>query len=98
MNQPIKDIKSLKAKILPILQTYQVTKAGVFGSLAQNNLKPTSDIDILVEIQKDISLLDFIDLKFKLESVLHRPVDLVEYDTIKPALKQRILNEEIQIL
>ena len=47
-------------------------------------MKESSDIDILVEIEKDINLLDFVALKHELEETLGRKVDLVEFDTIKP--------------
>lgn len=61
-------------------------------------MKADSDIDILVEIGKDISLLDFVGLKLELEEALKNKVDLVEYKTIKPLLKERILKEQVMIL
>jgi predicted nucleotidyltransferase len=52
-----------------------------------------------VEIRKkNFSLLDFVGLKLELEDALGREVDLVEYDTIKPRLKDVILKEELAIL
>lgn len=91
-------INNIKDKILPILQPYSVKKVGLFGSSVRGNMTKTSDIDVLVDIGKDISLLDFIGLKLELEKTLGRMVDLVEYQTIKPALRERILNEQVQIL
>ncbi len=44
-------------------------------------MREDSDIDILVEIEKDISLLDFVGLKLEIEEALGRKVDLVEYNT-----------------
>jgi len=61
-------------------------------------MKESSDIDILVEIDRDISLLDFVALKLELEEVLGKRVDLVEFDMIKPRLKERILREQVVIL
>jgi len=57
-----------------------------------------SDLDILVEIEQDISLLDFVGLKLEIEQALNRKVDLVEYSTIKPLLRERILSEQEIIL
>jgi predicted nucleotidyltransferase len=48
-----------------------------------------------VEIDKDISLLDFVGIKLEIEEKLGRKVDLVEYSTIKPLLKENILKEEV---
>ena len=56
-----------------------------------------SDVDILVELGKDISLLEFVGIKDELEDSLGRSVDLVEYQAIKPRLRSRILSEEIRI-
>ena len=91
-------IEEIKKKILPILEDYRVKKIGLFGSYARGEIKENSDIDILIEIEKDISLLDFVGLKQEIEEALGKKVDLVEYDTIKPLLRERILNEQVVIL
>ncbi|OQX52666.1 MAG: hypothetical protein B5M53_08070 [Candidatus Cloacimonas sp. 4484_209] len=92
------NIEEIKSKILPILQRYGVKKAGLFGSCVREEMRGDSDIDILVEIEKDISLLDFVGLKLEIEKTLEKKVDLVEYDTIKPLLRDRILKEQVEIL
>lgn len=95
MTQIIENVKPL---MLPILSRYGITKAAVFGSAAKGTCRPDSDIDLLVEIGKDLSLLDFVGLKLDLEEALNRKVDLVEYDTIKPLLREQILAEQEVIL
>ena len=92
------DIEEIKQKILPILHQYDAQKAGLFGSCVRGEMKEDSDIDILVEIQQDISLLDFVGIKLEIEEILGREVDLVEYNTIKPIIKEEILREEVRIL
>ena len=92
------DINKIKQKILPILQDYGVEKVALFGSCVRDEMEEDSDIDILVEIKKDISLLDFVGLKQKIEEALGRKVDLVEYDTLKPLLRERILKEQVVLL
>lgn len=91
-------IEEIKRKILPILKKHGVTKAGVFGSIVRGEAREDSDIDILVEIESDISLLDFVGIKLEIEEALGQKVDLVEYKTIKPLLKERILSEQVAIL
>ncbi|MEE9465782.1 MAG: nucleotidyltransferase family protein [Candidatus Neomarinimicrobiota bacterium] len=92
-------INEIKRKALPILRKYDLKKAGIFGSIARGDLREDSDVDILVEIGRDdLSLLDFVGIKLELEYALGRKVDLVEYDTIKPLLRERILAEEVPIL
>lgn len=92
------DINKIKQKILPILQDYGIKRLALFGSCVRGEMKKDSDIDILVEIKADISLLDFVGLKQKIEERLGRKVDLVEYDTLKPLLRERILKEQVVLL
>jgi len=92
------NIDEIKRKIVPILQKYGVKRASIFGSAVRDEIREDSNIDILVEIEKDISLLDFVALKLELEDILGRKVDLVEFDTIKPKLKDRILKEQVVII
>ena len=94
----ITQIEEIKRKILPILQPYGVKRVGLFGSYVRGEMREDSDIDILVEIEKDISLLDFVGLKLEIEEALGKEVDLVEYNTIKPLLRERILSEQVIIL
>jgi len=95
MQYTISDIKML---VLPILQKHGATAAGLFGSIVRDEMTEDSDIDILVEIAKDISLLDFVGIKLEIEDALGGKVDLVEYNTIKPLIRDRILAEQVVIL
>jgi hypothetical protein len=94
----MESVQEIKEKINPILRRYGVTKAAIFGSLVKGEAKSGTDVDILVEIESNMSLLDFIGIKIELEEVLKMRVDLVEYDTIKPIIKERILAEQVVIL
>jgi len=91
-------VEKIKKKILPILKSHGVKRAALFGSAARGRMKPTSDIDVLVEIKKNISLIDFIGIKNELEDALGRAVDLVEYDALKPRLKEQVLRDRVTIL
>ena len=83
---------------MPIMKKYGVRKAALFGSFVRREMKGNSDIDVLVEIGDDASFLDFIELKQKLEEKLGKKVDLVEYDTLKPLIKENILKEQVVLL
>ncbi|GBE54559.1 nucleotidyltransferase domain protein [archaeon BMS3Bbin15] len=92
------NVEEIKNRILPILKKYGVTRAGVFGSVVREEATKDSDIDILVEIDGKMSLFDFAGLKLELEEALGRKVDLGEYSTIKPIIREQILSEEVAIL
>jgi predicted nucleotidyltransferase len=91
-------IKEIEQKILPILKEHNIKKAGLFGSCVRGEMREDSDIDILVEIEDNISLLDFVGINLEIEEALKRKVDLVEYSTIKPLLKEKIIREQVGIL
>lgn len=90
-------LEEIKKKVRPILKKYGINKAGVFGSTARGEAE-TNDIDLLVKIDREISLLDFIGIQQELEDKLKMKVDLVEYDSLKPALKKDILKEEVPVI
>lgn len=90
-------LEEIKKKVRPILKKYGIKKAGVFGSTARGETE-TNDVDLLVKIDQKISLLDFIGIQQELEDELDMKVDLVEYDSLKPALKEDILKEEVPVI
>jgi len=91
-------IDEIKQRILPVLNRHGVKRAALFGSIVRGEMKADSDIDIVVDIDRDLSLLDFVDIKLEIEDVLQKKVDLVEYDAIKRLIKDRILKEQEVIL
>jgi len=91
-------IDEVKNKILPVLYYHKVKRAALFGSIVRGELREDSDVDILVEIDKDLSLLDFIGIKQEIEDQLEHRVDLVEYDMLKPRIKDAVLKEQLVIL
>lgn len=94
-----KEIEKIKSKIAKVLKKNKVSRAGIFGSYSRGEQNKNSDIDIAVEINdNNLSLLGFIKLIRLLEEILKRKVDLVEYNAIKPKIKEKILQEEIRII
>ncbi|MBS3947476.1 MAG: nucleotidyltransferase family protein [Dethiobacter sp.] len=74
------------------IKEYGVKRIGLIGSYAQNNQSVDSDIDLLVEFNKKEKTFDnYMELKFFLEDMFVRKVDLVIAETIKPDLKSEIV-------
>jgi predicted nucleotidyltransferase len=86
-------VQKIASMRLELSERFTVTRIGVFGSFARGEAGPESDVDILVELT-DPTFDHYMDLKFRLEDVLKRPVDLVMADTVKPRLKP-IIDQEV---
>jgi predicted nucleotidyltransferase len=76
---------------------YGVIEIGLFGSYTKGNQKKSSDVDILVEFEKAIGLITFVQLKNHLSDLLGVNVDLVIKKALKPKIGERILSETVYI-
>lgn len=69
----------------------------VFGSRARGEEGPDSDLDLLVDLEPDRSLLDVISIKQDLEDLLGCSVDVVTEGGLSPYLRERILAEALPL-
>lgn len=73
------------------IRNYGVNRIGLFGSFVRNEQTDKSDIDILVEFEKNNENFDnYMSLLFFLERLFSKKVDLVIYDNVREELKQEI--------
>lgn len=87
-----KEIAGKTEENIEKIKKYGVKRIGVFGSYVRNEQKSESDVDILVEFEKGKKTFDnYMDLKFFLEELFKRKVDLVVIEAIKSDLKPYIL-------
>ncbi len=76
---------------MPMIKGYGVKRIGLFGSFARGEQTDFSDVDVLVEFHHDQKTFDnYMDLKYFLEELLDRKVDLVIAEAIKPDIKSNI--------
>ncbi len=85
-------------KLRAILEKYNIKKAEVFGSVARGEARSGSDLDLLVEFPKGVSLFEIGRLQYELEHLLGVKVDLVNRKTVKPILKPYIMRDLIRII
>jgi len=86
-------IKSIQDNLGEI-KGYGIKRIGIFGSFVRSTQDAKSDIDVLAEFYPSQKTFDnYMELKFFLESILHRKVDLVIKEAVKPRIKPYILNE-----
>ena len=76
---------------------YRVGFLALFGSAARREATETSDVDLLVEFETEPTFDLFMDLKFRLEELLGRPVDLVTRAGLRDGLKERVEREAVRV-
>lgn len=91
------DFEQLKQVIAPILTHYGVRRCSVFGSVARGESNEQSDIDFLVELPPQSTLLDLVGLELDLKETLKRDVDIVTFRSLHPLLKSIVEREAIDL-
>jgi len=95
---PISKILTEKREeILRIAMKHGARNLRIFGSYARGEERPDSDIDLLVEMERDRSLLDIIAIKHDLEDLIQRKVDVLTVNAISPYLKDNILQSALSL-
>jgi uncharacterized protein len=79
------------------LQRYGVKSLALFGSAARNNIARSSDIDFLVQFEQP-TWANYIGLKFCLQDLLGRDVDLATPDALKPAIRPVIEKDLLYVI
>jgi predicted nucleotidyltransferase len=88
-------------EINKLCASHKVKSLYAFGSILNDNFNETSDVDLIVDFQS-IDLMDYadnyFDLKFSLEAIFNRPVDLLEVNAINNPYFLKSLNSQKQLI
>lgn len=94
----LSELKSiLKEKKAELAEMFFVSNIFIFGSYANETQTEQSDIDLLVETTRPISIFKFVNLKEYFENILGKKIDLGTPDSLKPVIKNKILKEAVQV-
>lgn len=91
------DALALLRKHEPELRSrFGVAKIGIFGSFSRGEERPDSDVDILVTFRQGEKTFDnFMGVRFFLEDLFQRRIDLVTDASLKPLIRDPILRDVI---
>jgi hypothetical protein len=95
--RPIIDVDA--AQLAAVCRRFQVERLAVFGSAARGEMRPDSDVDLLVEFrpEAEIGFIEYGGLMLALSELLGRKVDLVSRPALKPLLRDAILSEALPL-
>jgi uncharacterized protein len=82
-------------KLADLCRHYGVRELSLFGSAARAEMRPDSDIDVMVEFDSAvrIGLIQFESFSADLEALIGRKVDLVTKGGLKPWIRPYVLKE-----
>lgn len=86
-------------QIAALCRRYYVKELRVFGSAARKDMRPDSDIDLLVEFEEGrrVGLLHYSRLMVDLSALLGRPVDLVQSEALRPRIRSAVEREAVKV-
>ena len=80
-----------------IAARFGVRRLALFGSAARDELRPESDVDVLVEFEGAATYDGYFSLKDHLEALLGRPVDLVTERGLKPRARRQVERDLVRV-
>ena len=83
--------------ILRLATQHGARNVRVFGSLARGEARPDSDVDILITLEPERSLLDLIGLQQDLEDLLGCKVDVVMEASVSPYIRPQVLQDAVAL-
>ena len=93
-----------REQVLRILHEHQaeldalgVRRLVLFGSVARDEARPGSDVDLLVEFERPTGLFGLFALQNRLEELLGCPVDLGTIDSLKERYRAQVFAESINV-
>lgn len=98
MQQISQQLAIHKEQILHIISQHGATWPRLFGSVARGEEHAHSDIDILITLNPDRTLLDIIAIKQDLEDLLNCSVDVVTEAALSPYIREQILQEAVPFM
>ena len=68
-----------------------------FGSVARDEARPESDVDVLVDLARPFGLFRFLELQEYLQRIFGRSVDLCTSDSLKARIREQVPREAVSV-
>lgn len=88
-------IDELRDMLTPIFVKYDLLKVSIFGSYARGTALENSDINLLIFIDENFDLEDYINFKKEVTKAVGKNIDVLEYRCINRRMEADILNEAV---
>jgi len=90
-------LELMRSQASDLYRHFGIRNLFVFGSVARDEARFDSDVDVLVEFEGKADFDRYMGLKLYLEDMLHRRVDLVTRQALRPALLPFVEKDAIRV-
>ncbi|NER35520.1 MAG: nucleotidyltransferase family protein [Oscillatoria sp. SIO1A7] len=80
------------------IKKFRVKSLSLFGSVARDEAGSDSDVDLLVEFETPVGLFTFMRLQRYLEAILDCSVDLGTPNSLRPYLRESVIEEAVRAI
>jgi predicted nucleotidyltransferase len=91
------ELRERRDEIIEVARARGASHVRVFGSVARGDATESSDVDFLVDLEPERSLMDLGGLLMDLQELLRRDVDVVTERGLRPRVAQRVLADVVEL-
>lgn len=92
-----RELRRQRPRLLDAAGKCGVRRVRVFGSLARGDEGPASDIDLLVDLEPERTLVDLAAFRREAEEILGAPVDVATPDMLKDRIRAEVEAEAVML-
>jgi uncharacterized protein len=92
-----RSLRRRRKRLLEAAHAHGIRHVRIFGSFARGEAAEGSDVDLLVELDADHTLLDLLSFQIEAESILGSSVDVATLDLLKDHVRERALREAVPL-
>ena len=90
-------LRTLRTALPELRRRWPIHSLALFGSVARGDASPASDLDVLVELERPVTLSAFLALEDELAGLTGRRIDLVSTRALKPHIGRRVRAEAVTV-
>lgn len=93
----LQQLRHTREQILQVAARHGAANVRVFGSLARGDTHAASDVDLLVDMAPDRTLMDLGGLLVELQETLNSPVDVATERMLRPKVREQALRDAVPL-
>ena len=97
LGEGARQLRRHRGRLLDAARRHGVRRIRVFGSTARGESSPTSDIDLLVDLEPGRTLVDLAAFRREAEAILAAPVDVATAELLKARIRGEVLSEAVPL-